>query len=166
MLTTENEAFQRAVEEIFNSCLGCDAKLKEVGESTTADRINEIKGIIGISGALCGTAALSVSRDFAYKATGALLGDTPHELNSDVVDAVGEIVNMIAGRARVLLGNEATNMSLPSVILGQCEIAFGSENHGTCLRFDTAWGSVSMELVLKQHSKSPIPSVTPVAILA
>ncbi|QDS90379.1 hypothetical protein EC9_45870 [Rosistilla ulvae] len=166
MLTSENQAFQKAVEEILASCLSCDATLKEIGETTPADRIHEIKGIIGISGAICGTAALSITRDFAYKATGALLGETPTELNSDVVDAVGEIVNMIAGRARVLLGNEATNMSLPSVILGQCEIAFGSENHGTCLRFETPWGPVSMELVLKQQSNSPIPNVTPVAILA
>lgn len=166
MMTTENQAFQMAVEEILSTCLGCVATLKDISSTQPADRVHEIKGIIGISGAICGTAALSVSRDFAYKATGALLGDVPAELNSDVVDAVGEIVNMIAGRARVLLGNEATNMSLPSVILGQCEIAFGSENQGTCLRFETAWGSVTMELVLKQQSRAAIANVTPVAALA
>lgn len=167
MLITEKEAFSKAVQETFTMFLGCEATLVEDEGAAPDAALNEISAIVGMSGAVCGTAAISLSQKLAREITGAMLGETPKDLNSDVVDALGEIVNMVAGRARVLLGNEATNMSLPSVVIGQCRIAYGSNNERCHLRFNCAMGSIVVELALKQQKDAAaIASVTPTPVLA
>src|SRR5215475_8566039 len=61
---------------------------------------HEISGVIGLSGKAAGTVVLSLSRDVALKATEAMSGEQSSSINSDVVDAIGELTNMIAGSAK------------------------------------------------------------------
>lgn len=86
----------------------------------TLDFDREISAVIGLSGAVRGAVVISMKKDFALRITDALVG-TPHsELDDDVVDAIGEIVNIIAGNIKQHVeGGEQIVISLPTVVKGK-----------------------------------------------
>ena len=86
----------------------------------TLDFERDISAVIGLSGAVRGAVVISMKKDFALKVTDALVGSTHDELDDDVVDAVGEIVNIIAGNIKQHVeGGEQIVISLPTVVKGK-----------------------------------------------
>ena len=80
----------------------------------------DVSGVIGLSGEARGAVVISMKRELAQKLTSILTGTEHKELDSDVVDAVGEIINIIAGNAKQQL-EEAFKLviSLPTIIKGK-----------------------------------------------
>jgi chemotaxis protein CheX len=90
---------------------------------------------------------VSLGRETALKATGIMLGAAPKELNADVVDAIGELTNMIAGAAKGRLEQHQLNISLPSVICGRHHsTSFPSPSTPFVLPFQSEIGPVSIEV--------------------
>jgi len=80
----------------------------------------DISAVIGLSGAVRGAVVISMKKSFAIKITDALAGSPHSELDDDVVDAVGEIVNIIAGNIKQHVdGGEQIVISLPTVVKGK-----------------------------------------------
>jgi chemotaxis protein CheX len=81
----------------------------------------DISGIIGMTGAVRGSLALSFSESCIVKVVSNMLGEEITEINGDIQDAVGEITNMISGVARKEL--EANGLSIqaaiPTVVSGK-----------------------------------------------
>ena len=61
---------------------------------------HEVSGVIGLSGKAQGTVVVGLGREAALRATEAMLQERPLEINGDVVDAIGELTNIIAGGAK------------------------------------------------------------------
>ena len=59
---------------------------------------HEVSGIIGLSGNAQGTVVLGLSREAAIGAAEVLLQVRLPDINGDVTDAIGELVNIIARR--------------------------------------------------------------------
>lgn len=139
--------FIAATCEVFRTMLSCELTRGQLG--LKSDRVPqfEVSGLIGLSGTCQGMVVVSLGRATALKATGILLGDTPEELNSDVVDAIGELTNMIAGAAKGRLEEHQLNISLPSVICGRHHsISFPSPSTPFVLPFQSAIGPISIEV--------------------
>jgi len=86
----------------------------------TLDFERDISAVIGLSGVVRGAVVISMKKDFAIKITDALVGSPHQELDDDVVDAVGEIVNIIAGNIKQYVeGGEQIVISLPTVVKGK-----------------------------------------------
>ena len=79
----------------------------------------DISGIIGLTGEAAGAVAISMKVNTAARIT-ALLTNEPHKtLDDDVIDAMGEIINIIAGNAKKNLEDTfRLTISLPTVIKG------------------------------------------------
>ncbi|QCC78154.1 chemotaxis protein CheX [Nocardioides daphniae] len=73
--------------------------------------------------------------------------DEPSE--ADVVDAVGELVNMVGGNVKSLVPGPS-QLSLPLVATGQ--FAHGSDQH-EIVHLDFVWGDEPVSLTV--HSGSP-----------
>jgi len=94
---------------------------KPVGISTLAARSQEVAVVIGLVGKRNGTVTLNLSQRavllLAHRFT-----DTEHsEVNTEVLDAVGEITNIVAGRIKGELSDPEfgiANISCPSIIIG------------------------------------------------
>src|SRR5690348_429932 len=110
--------FLMSAVNVFRTVLECDLTRGELFLKGGVQPNHEISGVIGLSGKAAGTVVLSLDRNVALKATEAMTGETPAELNADVVDAIGELTNMIAGSAKAQLEQFEMSISLPSVILG------------------------------------------------
>jgi len=86
----------------------------------TLDFERDISAVIGLSGVVRGAVVISMKKDFAIKITDTLVGSPHQELDDDVVDAIGEIVNIIAGNIKQYVdGGEQIVISLPTVVKGR-----------------------------------------------
>jgi chemotaxis protein CheX len=90
----------------------------------------DLSALIGISGEARGAVALSLKKELALAITGKLTGKTHTTLDEEVVDAIGEIVNIIAGNVKEKL-EEHFNLviSLPSIIKGKGHEIIWSGTH-------------------------------------
>lgn len=143
--------FVKSLVVTFSTMLNCKAtrgtpRLKQDGHLPF-----DISGIIGLSGKAAGTVVVSLSKQVALKATSAMLMVETTEVNGDVIDAVGEITNMVAGAAKAHLSEYELSISLPSVITGRGhEVRFPSNVTPICVPFETEWGPLNLEVGLTE----------------
>jgi len=80
----------------------------------------DISAVIGLSGVVKGAVIISMKADLAMKLTD-LLTDMEHtEIDADVIDAIGEINNIIAGNIKPKVPNgEKIVISIPTIIKGR-----------------------------------------------
>lgn len=119
---------------------------------------NEVSGIIGLTGKALGAAVVSLGRETAIRCTERLLGERPPTVNADVVDAVGEMANIVAGGAKAQLQQLKLNLSLPSIIIGKNHvIGFPSKLTPVCVPFECDWGPVSLQVGLRDQADESTP---------
>ena len=83
--------------------------------------------------------------------SGWTLGAT--RINADVIDAVGELTNMIAGGAKAQLERFEMNLSIPNVITGKGHtVEFPRDATPVCIPFDCPWGLITVEFGLVEQA--------------
>jgi chemotaxis protein CheX len=80
--------------------------------------LSEVSGIIGLAGETVGAVVLSFSRETAIAMVSKMEGRTYNALGTEVIDGVGELINIIAGNAKKDLLEFRVEISLPGVITG------------------------------------------------
>jgi len=84
----------------------------------------DISAVIGLTGEANGWCAVSFKKAAALKIVSNMLGEQKTFIDADVRDAVGEIVNMIAGGAKGEFAqkNFTFKIAIPTVIIGESHI--------------------------------------------
>ncbi len=142
--------FVDAASNVFKTVLNCPIERRLLSLKKSNAPTYEVSGVIGLSGKATGAVVLSVSAPVAFKVVETLLGTQCHEINADVVDAVGELTNMIAGGAKTALSHLEMSIGLPSIVTGRSHsINFASRVPPLCISFDTPWGPMSLEVGLE-----------------
>jgi chemotaxis protein CheX len=142
--------FVEAASTVFKTVLNCDIERRLLSLKKTHAPTYEVSGVIGLSGKATGAVVLSVSAPVAFKVVETLLGTHVDEINADVVDAVGELTNMIAGGAKTALSHLEMSIGLPSIVTGRSHsINFASRVPPICILFDTPWGPMTLEVGLE-----------------
>ncbi len=147
-----SEYQQRLIETLTQSTQGlfqtmCNFEMSPCGvEHACSHRAqHELNGIISISGKLKVTVVISLTKSLAFNVVNAFLGSAPDAVNSEVVDVVGELTNMICGNAKERLGMEGLSLGLPTVVAGSNMIvAFESGLNISRLAFESPQGSLSI----------------------
>ncbi len=133
----------------FQTMLSCPVQRGAVALKNGHTPKYEISGVIGLSGKAVGTVVLSLSRSVALKAASTMLLYEAETIDADVVDAVGELTNMVAGSAKAQLEEYELMVSLPNVITGKDhEVRFPSNVTPLSVPFDTPWGPLVLEVGL------------------
>ncbi|MGL6195004.1 MAG: chemotaxis protein CheX [Thermoguttaceae bacterium] len=110
-----------------------------------------ISGIIGLSGKIAGTVILTMSESFALKSASEMLMTEMNSVDGDVLDAVGELTNMIAGNAKAHLEAFQLSLSLPNVIYGQgTEVRFPERSQPITIPFESDFGPLAVEIGFTQ----------------
>ena len=118
--------------------------------------------MIGLSGKAQGTVVVGLSREAALSAAEVLLQERPPEINGDVTDAIGELVNIIAGGAKAKLEHLDMSVSLPTVITGKSHcIEFPTKVTPICIPFESAWGEITVEVGLCEPQRGAHPPLPP-----
>ena len=89
----------------------------------------DITAIIGIAGDAKGAVLLSFKKDVAIFLTSKLIVKKLNEITDEVIDTLGELVNIISGNAKKGLEEYRLMISLPSIIKGaNHEVVFPAKN--------------------------------------
>ncbi|MDR0494612.1 MAG: chemotaxis protein CheX [Treponema sp.] len=125
------------------------------GRTLTFDQ--DISAVIGLSGDIRGAIVITMKKEFALKLADMLCGTGHTELDEDIVDALGEIVNIIAGNVKnEVPGGEKIVISLPTVIKGKDHsLAWpGKQSRILCISFryedDSFYVLVDMERIAEK----------------
>ncbi len=113
----------------------------------------DISGIVGLTGEVEGSLSITFTEPCICHIVSNMFGEPVEGINPDVVDAVGEITNMISGDARRELEEKGVVLkgSLPSVITGKGHTI----NHITsgpviAIPFETQAGSFTVEVSMRE----------------
>lgn len=132
--------------DVLQSMAGTMCTLKNISAKVDYTASGDISAVIGIMGD-DGEGMMSISFDIELGKimVARLLGISPDDLSDDdCTDGIGELVNMISGRAKTLLSDESSTpykLSLPTVIKGRGhEIASRPKNNPYLMMFFDAEG--------------------------
>jgi chemotaxis protein CheX len=124
------QPFVDASVRVFKEFAGCDltagrpyfVSARSSGENNGSeeDWDWDISGIIGLTGEARGAVVISMKRNLAEKLTAMITGQDGPASNNDITDAVGELINIIAGNAkRGLEESFQLVISLPTIAEGR-----------------------------------------------
>lgn len=110
--------FLRASVNLFKDHLGIQLSHDAPFVNHEPQNLLEVSGIIGLAGETVGAVVLSFQRETALQVVSRLAGKEYPALGREVLDGVGELVNIIAGNAKKDLLDFRISISLPGVITG------------------------------------------------
>lgn len=141
--------FVRSLSNAFQTMLACPVRRGEIFLAKGDQAIYPVSGVIGLSGGAVGMVLLNLSEGVALKAASTLLMCEATEINDDVIDAVGELANVVAGAAKSELSEYNLSISLPTVITGlHHEVHFPSNVSPICVPFESEWGPLNLQFGL------------------
>jgi chemotaxis protein CheX len=142
--------FVTATSNVFATMLDCQLEQETVSDDPTRITSHGVTGTIGLSGGLRGNVVLSLTETAALDVTERMLGQRPDSVDSEVVDAIGELTNMIAGSAKSELPENDVCLGLPSVIAGDgYRVFLGHDVEQFRIDFKTPWGPLSLQVAFR-----------------
>lgn len=146
---TLNRCLIESTESVFATMCGLNLERGQLSNYDGFSPRHDISGIISLNGSIRATVVVSFDQDLVFSAAEKFLGERPDSLNSDVVDLVGELANMIGGNAKERLSMREVVLGLPTVVAGTGHfIAYNSHMAITMIPFESQHGSMSVELGL------------------
>lgn len=116
--------FITATISVFETMTGIEPKKGEIYVKQDEKMTYDISGVIGIAGKMQGFIVISFPEPLVLDLVSGFLGEKKTHMSKDVVDAVGEFVNMIAGSSKRVFAEQGMkyNIGIPSVISGKNHI--------------------------------------------
>lgn len=150
--TTVMDAIDHATQATFESMLGkavqkVEAEVLDGPTPACNGDESAISVVMGWTGGLTGSLTMTLTAESAIGWTAGLLGESDLAMDQDVVDAVGELGNLIAGCAKSKLPEFEITMSLPVVIhagLG----SMGLQSNTTDIRMAYEFGEHRLTILI------------------
>lgn len=150
----------RAVaEEVWASYLGADLPLLDVGPGAATVGDDVVTGSVGVSGTVRATTTVQLPRLAAHRVAAVMLGLPPGTTPdaADVVDAVGELVNMVGGGVKSLLP-EPSSLALPVVTAGAVLGDDRTDRAGRAVDLHCLWGAHPVRITVHVEPTTGRPS--------
>jgi chemotaxis protein CheX len=142
--------FINAVRRLFKTMMDLPLSIGQPGLNRETTPQHDVCGIIDVTGEVNGRVVVSMPETVAAKLASALLGDAIQELDEDVIDAVGEIANMIAGNAKTDFPEGAGAISVPRVVLGRESAPYPAAIPVIQIPCKTETGPLHIDVALKE----------------
>jgi len=113
--------FVVAAQMVFKTMLNVDLGLGKPGLKEAKTTSGDVTGIMSMVGDRKGTIALSFKEKGALFVFNSLMGDEASSISPEVVDAIGELTNIVSGQARKEFEKNGINLraSIPMVVVGK-----------------------------------------------
>lgn len=134
----------------------CGVEPEQIGEAEELEtpqtfKTDEFLGIIGLSGHKKGDIMMTMHSQVAMKMVGSFLMDEITEINSDLLDGFGEIINIIAGAFSGKLQGVSFELALPTVMAGELQIHIRESVNCLAIPMRFAeWGDFKVLLMLEE----------------
>ena len=124
-------AFIAATVETFEAM--CNLKFRRQGELRKVNGeildCNEVLALVGLSGDVRGAVMVNAPLHVAMRIVSGFLGEEVTCVNCDLMDAMGEIVNILAGAADAKIEGLRVELALPTVLAGKRTQFFAKAGH-------------------------------------
>jgi chemotaxis protein CheX len=142
--------FVEAIHEFFESMLGCKVQEGKPAPAHMSAPTSDLIGVIGLSGTAQGIVAMRLSEPTALAIISRMVGSPFHEVDSAIIDGVGELVNIIAGSAKGKFMGHNISISLPIVVRGDiCKLTNIRDAIWVEVPYVSSLGKFSMIVSLK-----------------
>ncbi len=140
--------FIEAVDSVFRTMLQVQPRRNGLNVSAAPDERAVLTSIVGLSGEVSGVVALRFPPETALRLAGRMLGAELQQINDEVIDAISELVNMVAGSAKAKLQMEPPlQLGLPTVVEGTgYKLKYPSRAVWLEVPFTSEAGTFSMEV--------------------
>ena len=121
------KGFLQATRNVVSTMCFTECAQGKPSAKSPNDGAGDVIGVIGLTGEkMGGSMAIVFPKPVVLHIVSAMLGEEYSEINEDVMDAVGEITNMISGGGRKALADmgHRFEMAIPSMIKGPCQINY------------------------------------------
>ena len=118
----------RATEHVFSTVLQSQVEVQAPSLKSDNAASHDVSGIIGLSGDVTGAIVLSFPMAVAERVVSKFTGMEMTQDHEDFADAIGELVNMIAGNAKAKFDGKRVSISCPSVVVGSGHQVFQSRD--------------------------------------
>lgn len=155
----------RGFTEVIKETAGLDVVRRESTTSHSPTVTLEVTVLVGVVGAVEGQVSYSLSKAFACRLASTMLGDEITEYDEMAESAIGELGNMITGRAAVVFQQEGLDCDLcpPSIIVSQKLEISASQIETVMVPFRSDWGDIEVHIALtpalgkRRSAKSEAP---------
>ncbi len=116
------EYLRASTADVFSSMLGMDVSGKQEHSDQNTPAVPEsVLAFVGIAGSWAGTGVISCSAEFACRLSNRLLMADFSSVDGEVLDAVGEVANMVIGNFKTMVEERVgpLGLSIPTVIYGR-----------------------------------------------
>jgi chemotaxis protein CheX len=116
------EFLRRALAQVFSTMLDLEVETAPPRVETVAPTVGDgVLAVVGLAGPYTGTGWLLSSATLARQMCARLLMTETASVNEEVLDAVGEITNMVVGNFKTFLEERVgpLGLSIPTVIYGR-----------------------------------------------
>ncbi len=130
--------FITGVKHVFKTMLNLDLDDKEPFSKGTRKTTADVTGVMGFTGDKRGTMAFSTSTSGAVAIYARLMREQFDSITREVMDAMGELTNIISGQARLELEKQSLHLNahVPMVFVGKdIEISYITRGDITCIPF-------------------------------
>ena len=149
--------FIASVYNLFSTMLGCEARRTDIGVSQSVTDPGDITALIGMSGHERGTAILSFPKATAVAMARRMFSAESETVDATVLDAVAEIVNIVAGGAKAQLtpdGEEPMRLSLPTVVRGRdYSVGHPGQSQWVTVGFESPLGGFSLWITFESNGR-------------
>jgi chemotaxis protein CheX len=143
--------FVQAASEVLESELGGEAQRGTLRLHKTAVTTAEVTAVVGVTGTLNGLVLYSMSQATALSIVSRMMGQDFEEFNALAQSGIGELGNVITGRAGILLSEAGypSNITPPALVIGKGSMITTLDLIRLVLPLETEVGALEIQVVLK-----------------
>ncbi len=150
------DAVDQAIREVFRTMTGQTVGL--IAGEMDMDNMEwddpalaKLTVVLGFTGNIQGSLCLSLSEQAAIQWSETILLESLSQVDQTVIDAVGELGNMVVGGAKRRLPGNNLTMSLPTVLrAGDSALEFGTHLSPVKMRYQYAGHMVVMTIAVRR----------------
>src|SRR5579864_1195144 len=143
--------FIQAATEVLETELGGETTRGELRLVKTAVTSDEVTALVGVTGSVRGLVLYSMNEATALGIVSRVMGQEFSEFDALAQSGIGELGNVITGRAGVLLSmaGYASNITPPALVIGKGTLVTTLDLNRLVLPLETEVGSLEVQVVLK-----------------
>jgi chemotaxis protein CheX len=141
------------VDSVFETMLDVQPKRCPVRIARGNGEGSALTSLVGFSGQVQGVVVLRFPPSTALQLAGRMLGTQMGQMNDEVIDAIAEIVNMVAGSAKAKFGcDPPLELGLPTVVDGSdYRVKYPSKSVWLQVPFESEAGKFALEVTVQSN---------------
>ena len=143
--------FLQAANEVLESELGSTPQRGQVGLQKSAYTTEEVTAVVGVTGAVAGVVLYVMTEATARAIVSRMMGQEFEEFDALAQSGIGEIGNVITGRAAVLLAEAGfpSDLAPPMLIVGKGTMLSTLDVQRLVIPLETEFGKIEIQVALK-----------------